>query len=65
MDSSRNVHGDTGELAHIVQRNIRALLEVRRREDAGRALSDLLADHVSVFIGSMKSVAIHGLLFAS
>lgn len=65
MISNRNVHGNSGELAHIVQRNIRALLEFRRREDAKRALSDLLADRVSLFIGSMKSVAIHGLLFAS
>jgi uncharacterized membrane protein len=61
MSDTRNASG--GELADVVQHNIRALVEVRRRKDAQRSRSDLLADRISKFIGSMKSAAIHGVLF--
>lgn len=62
MESGRSVDSKDGELARVVHENIRALLEVRRREDAKRTLSDLIAERVSLFVGSMRSVVIHTLL---
>jgi uncharacterized membrane protein len=54
-------HG--GELAGVVHRNIHALIEVRRAEAARRSASDLLADRVSLFAGSISSVIVHGIVF--
>jgi uncharacterized membrane protein len=50
-------------LAGVVHRNIRALAEVRRQEDARRTISDRVADAVTHFAGSMWSVAFHALFF--
>jgi uncharacterized membrane protein len=54
-----------GELAGVVHKNIRALLEVRRSQDAKRTTSDTLADRVSVFAGSIRSVLLHAVTFTA
>jgi uncharacterized membrane protein len=54
-----------GELAGVVHKNIRALLEVRRSQDAKRTMSDALADRVSLFAGSIQSVLLHALTFTA
>ena len=46
-------------LAHVVDRNIRALLEHRRDQEAGRSLQERTADRITRFTGSMKFVYIH------
>jgi uncharacterized membrane protein len=52
-----------GELAGVVYRNIRALLEVRRRLDREKPRKARIADAVTAFTGSMTFVAIHAALF--
>jgi uncharacterized membrane protein len=50
-------------LAHVVDRNIQALLEHRRDQEEGRSLQERVADRVTRFTGSMKFVYIHLVLF--
>jgi uncharacterized membrane protein len=54
-DSARN----SGALASVVERNIAALIEHRRREEAGVGWQARLADAVTRFIGNMAFVYIH------
>jgi uncharacterized membrane protein len=63
MESEQPAKENDGELAHVVHKNIRALIAVRSREDARRRSSDVLADRIALFAGSMKSVVIHGTAF--
>jgi uncharacterized membrane protein len=51
------------ELAQVVHRNIRALLEVRREFERRRALDERIADAITRFAGSMRFVYLHALLF--
>jgi uncharacterized membrane protein len=51
------------ELAKVVHRNIAALLEFHRRQERKKTASQVIADRVTAFAGSMLSVAIHGVLF--
>lgn len=53
---------DEPELADVVNRNIRALLEVQRQQERKKTASHAFADCVTRFAGSMVSVAIHGFL---
>jgi uncharacterized membrane protein len=46
-------------LAAVVERNIEALLERRRREERERSAEDRVADAISHFTGSMLFVYIH------
>jgi uncharacterized membrane protein len=50
-------------MGEIVDRNIRALLERREREDRERKLSDKIADRVTAFTGSMAFVYLHLVVF--
>jgi uncharacterized membrane protein len=50
-------------MAHIVERNIRALTERHRAEDQARNWQDRLADSVTGFTGSMTFVFLHLGLF--
>src|SRR5687768_5461719 len=50
-------------MSAVVDRNIRALLKRREREDRERRLSDKIADRVTVFTGSMAFVYLHLVLF--
>ena len=52
-------------MADVVQRNIRALVEVRRAADARRTASDRIADAVTAFAGTMWCVYLHALLFGT
>jgi uncharacterized membrane protein len=56
---------DPPEMTDVVQRNIRALLRVRRDEEARRRASDRIADAVTAFAGSMWCVYVHALLFGA
>lgn len=51
------------ELDKVMERNLRALLETRRRIEAKAPRSVRVADRVTAFTGSMGSVLLHGLLF--
>src|SRR5437764_363638 len=50
-----------GALAEVVERNIRSLLEVRRRFERHKRLQERLADAITAFTGSMAFVYIHGI----
>ena len=50
-------------MSEVVHRNIASLLEVRRREDIQRSVSDRIADAVTGFAGSMWCVYFHLALF--
>lgn len=52
------------ELAHVVHRNIRALLEVRQQYERSMTPQDHLADRITRFTGSMLSILLHALLFS-
>ena len=50
-------------MSQVVHRNIASLLEVRRRDENQRSVSDRIADSVTVFAGSMWCVYFHLALF--
>ncbi|HEX8913655.1 MAG TPA: DUF1003 domain-containing protein [Humisphaera sp.] len=50
-------------MAHVVERNIRALTDVRKREDDRRKVSDRVADAITRFAGTMWFVYVHLLLY--
>ncbi len=52
-----------GELAGVVHRNIRALLEVRRKFEQQRSLQDRIVDAITFFTGNIRFVYLHLLLF--
>jgi uncharacterized membrane protein len=52
-----------GEVAGVVHRNIRALMEVRRQFDQQRSLEDRIVDGITRFTGSTWFVYLHVLLF--
>jgi uncharacterized membrane protein len=52
-----------GEIAEVVHRNIRALMEVRRQIDRQRTLQDRIVDTITAFTGSVRFVYLHVLLF--
>ncbi len=55
--------GAEGELAGVVHRNIRALLEVRREFERRKRRRDRIADAITGFTGSMTFVYLHAALF--
>lgn len=54
--------GPTG-LASALERNIDALAERRRSDEAGASFEDRLAERITRFVGSMRFVYLHLLLF--
>jgi uncharacterized membrane protein len=52
-------------LSSVVHRNIRALTEVRKKEERQKTPSDRIADAVTRFAGSMWSVYFHATLFGA
>ena len=52
-------------LAPVMQRNIEALVERRREADRARSRQDRLADVITRFAGSMRSVVLHGAVFGA
>jgi uncharacterized membrane protein len=57
------VTGPASDLAGVVERNITALLERSRRDDAARSVQDRLADRVTNFTGSLRFVLLHLVVF--
>jgi uncharacterized membrane protein len=51
------------DMAHVVERNIRALINRRQSEESQKNWEDRLADAVTRFCGSMMFVYLHLLLF--
>ena len=51
------------ELADVIYRNIRALLEVRKQFEQRKGLQERIADGITRFTGSMRFVYLHLLLF--
>lgn len=49
-------------LAGVVQRNIKALLEVRQAQNSARSLGDKFAERVTVAVGSIAFATSHALL---
>jgi uncharacterized membrane protein len=54
---------ERGDLAGVLTRNIHALAEVHRSFESRRNLQARLADVVTTFAGSMKSVILHAMAF--
>jgi uncharacterized membrane protein len=52
-----------GEIAGVVQRNIRALIEMRRSLERKRTLQQRVADVITSFAGSMAFIYLHATLF--
>lgn len=52
-----------GQMAQVVERNIRALLERRHQEEQRKSLQERLADRITRFTGSMTFVYLHLVLF--
>jgi uncharacterized membrane protein len=54
---------NSGNMTHIVERNIKALLERKKQEDYQRKIENKIADTITNFIGSMPFVYIHIVFF--
>src|SRR4051794_14545779 len=52
-------------MSSVVHRNIRALTEVRRREERRKTRSERLADAITSFAGSMWCVYAHAAVFGA
>jgi uncharacterized membrane protein len=50
-------------MANVVERNIRALMEHRDRENEAKSTQDRIADAITRFTGSMKFVYLHLVIF--
>jgi len=57
-------NGGAGEIASVVQRNIRALIEVRHQFERKKTFQERVADTITRFTGSMVFVTIHAVAFA-
>ena len=57
------VTGPAPDLTQVVDRNIGALLDRSRQDEAARPLQDRLADRVTTFTGSLRFVVLHLVLF--
>src|SRR6187549_1299831 len=53
------------DLAHVVDRNIKALLEHRREQEGSRSREERIADAITRFTGSMRFVYIHLVVFGA
>jgi uncharacterized membrane protein len=51
------------EIAGVVHRNIRALIEVRRQFEKNKSFQDRVADTITAFAGSIYFVYLHVLIF--
>jgi uncharacterized membrane protein len=52
-------------MAGVVERNIRALIERRRAEEARKSKQDRIADAITRFTGSMRFVYLHMAIFGA
>jgi uncharacterized membrane protein len=65
MPESRSAlsRASSPDLAQVVERNIRALVEHRREQDGRRSGQERIADAITRFTGSMRFVYIHLVVF--
>jgi uncharacterized membrane protein len=63
MGSRQSSVAPHGEIAGVVHRNIRALMEVRRQIERQRTVQDRAVDAITSFSGSIRFVYLHVLLF--
>ena len=64
LSNSRADDGtEAAGLSSVVHRNIRALCEVRAREEAKKNVSEHIADAITAFAGSMWCVYVHLVIF--
>jgi uncharacterized membrane protein len=61
--TSRHPSNEEGALSPVLGRNIKALVDRRRREQAAASLQDRAADAITTFTGSMACVYFHLLVF--
>lgn len=57
--------GAPQDLARVVDRNIRALVEREREQERRRSLENRIADAITQFAGSMRFVYLHLLLYGA
>lgn len=57
--------GGVGEGPPILDQNIQALLECRRKEEERRGVQDVIADRITAFAGSMTFVYVHLVIYGS
>jgi uncharacterized membrane protein len=55
----------SGGMTQVVERNIKALLERKQREDKERSAENRIADAITAFVGSMTFVYIHIVFFGT
>jgi uncharacterized membrane protein len=65
MSNSITEFDADGELAGVMERNIRALVERRHREDDQKPAQERIADAITQFTGSMRFVYIHLVLYGA
>jgi uncharacterized membrane protein len=66
--TDRNAAEERGErpaMAGVVERNIRALIERRSKEEAAKSPQDRIADVITRFTGSMRFVWLHVAIFGA
>ncbi|HWH69622.1 MAG TPA: DUF1003 domain-containing protein [Candidatus Sulfotelmatobacter sp.] len=65
MHSPAGAHQVPGhsEMAEVVDRNIRALIDRRQQEERNKRLQDRLADSITAFTGSLPFVYLHLVIF--
>ena len=62
---NKNVASDDfPEMAGVVERNIKALLDRRHREEKSKTFDERIADTITGFTGSMAFVYLHLIIFA-
>lgn len=62
VDASRAVEGERPGPVHfgpVIERNIRSLVEIRRRDERHKSFEDRAADSITRFAGSMTFVYLH------
>ena len=64
MDGSSSAQRPEG-VGPVLERNIRSLVERRRRGERGKSWEERLADRITRFTGSMRFVYIHVVLFGA
>jgi uncharacterized membrane protein len=62
-DTSESTRPSSAGLAHVVERNIDALLAHRREQEVSRSRQERVADAITRFTGSLRFVYIHLLVF--
>ena len=65
ISKKNNKNGSNAHMASIVQRNIKALLDRRQREEKEKSLEQKIADRVTSFVGRMSFLYLHILIFAA